>query len=105
MNVRYGRELRNDLGSLRRVLVATPNGAQVPLGELVDLRFVDGPGAIKSEAAQLVGYVYVDLAGRDTGGYMNDARQGRRQDGEVAGRATDSNGAARSRACSGRGNA
>jgi Cu(I)/Ag(I) efflux system membrane protein CusA/SilA len=57
------------------VLVATPNGAQVPLGELVDLRFVDGPGAIKSEAAQLVGYVYVDLAGRDTGGYMDDARK------------------------------
>jgi len=75
VNVRYSRELRNDLGSLRRVLVATPNGAQVPLGELVDLRFVDGPGAIKSEAAQLVGYVYVDLAGRDTGGYMNDARE------------------------------
>jgi len=47
----------------------------VPLGELVDLRFVDGPGAIKSEAAQLVGYVYVDLAGRDTGGYMDDARK------------------------------
>jgi len=75
VNVRYGRELRDDLSSLRRVLVATPNGAQVPLGELVDLRFVDGPGAIKSEAAQLVGYVYVDLAGRDTGGYMDDARK------------------------------
>jgi Cu(I)/Ag(I) efflux system membrane protein CusA/SilA len=75
VNIRYGRELRDDLDSLRRVLVATPAGAQVPLGELVDLRFVDGPGAIKSEAAQLVGYVYVDLAGRDTGGYIADARK------------------------------
>jgi Cu(I)/Ag(I) efflux system membrane protein CusA/SilA len=75
VNVRYGRELRDDLNSLRRVLVATANGAQVPLGELVDLRFVDGPGEIKSEAAQLVGYVYVDLAGRDTGGYLDDARK------------------------------
>ncbi len=75
VNVRYGRELRDDLESLRRVLVATPNGAQVPLQELVDLHFVDGPGAIKSEAAQLVGYVYVDLAGRDTGGYMDEARK------------------------------
>ncbi len=74
VSVRYGRELRDDLTSLRRVLVATPTGAQVPLGELTDLRFVDGPGAIKSEAAQLVGYVYVDLAGRDTGGYLADAR-------------------------------
>jgi Cu(I)/Ag(I) efflux system membrane protein CusA/SilA len=75
VNVRYGRELRDDLGKLRRVLVATPNGAQVPLEELAELRFVDGPTLIKSEAAQLVGYVYVDIAGRDTGSYMDDARK------------------------------
>jgi Cu(I)/Ag(I) efflux system membrane protein CusA/SilA len=75
VNVRYGRELRDDLGKLLRVLVATPSGAQVPLEELVELRFVDGPTLIKSEAAQLVGYVYVDVAGRDTGSYMNDARK------------------------------
>ncbi len=75
VNVRYGRELRDDLGRLQRVLVATPAGAQVPLGDLVELKFVDGPGSIKSEAAQLVGYVYVDVAGRDTGGYMSDARK------------------------------
>jgi Cu(I)/Ag(I) efflux system membrane protein CusA/SilA len=75
VNVRYGRELRDDLGRLQRVLVATPSGVQVPLEELVELKFVDGPGSIKSEAAQLVGYVYVDVTGRDTGSYMNDARQ------------------------------
>ncbi|MGC1860998.1 MAG: CusA/CzcA family heavy metal efflux RND transporter [Methylocystis sp.] len=75
VNVRYGRELRDDLGKLRRVLVATPTDAQVPLEELADLRFVDGPTLIKSEAAQLVGYVYVDITGRDTGSYMNDARK------------------------------
>jgi Cu(I)/Ag(I) efflux system membrane protein CusA/SilA len=75
VNVRYGRELRDDLGRLQRVLVATPSGAQVPLKELVDLKFVDGPGSIKSEAAQLVGYVYVDVTGRDAGGYMKDARK------------------------------
>ncbi|MBG0796300.1 efflux RND transporter permease subunit [Methylocystis sp. L43] len=75
VNVRYGRELRDDLGKLRRVLVATPTGTQVPLEELAELRFVDGPTLIKSEAAQLVGYVYVDVAGRDTGGYMDDARK------------------------------
>jgi Cu(I)/Ag(I) efflux system membrane protein CusA/SilA len=75
VNVRYGRELRDDLGKLRRVLVATPTGAQVPLEELAELRFVDGPTLIKSEAAQLVGYVYVDVAGRDTGSYMDDARK------------------------------
>jgi Cu(I)/Ag(I) efflux system membrane protein CusA/SilA len=75
VNVRYGRELRDDLGKLRRVLVATPSGAQVPLEELAELRFVDGPGMIKSEAAQLVGYVYVDVSGRDIGSYISDARK------------------------------
>jgi polyphosphate kinase 2 len=59
VNVRYGRELRDDINKLRRVLVATPTGAQIPLEELADIRFVDGPTLIKSEAAQLVGYVYV----------------------------------------------
>ncbi len=75
VNVRYARELRDDPGRLQRVLVATPAGAQVPLQELADLKFVDGPGAIKSEAAQLVGYVFVDMANRDMGSYLNDARK------------------------------
>ncbi|MBI2715513.1 MAG: efflux RND transporter permease subunit [Rhizobiales bacterium] len=75
VNVRYGRELRDSTDKLKRVLVATPTGAQVPLGELAELRFVDGPTLIKSEAAQLVGYVYVDVADRDTGSYMDDARK------------------------------
>jgi Cu(I)/Ag(I) efflux system membrane protein CusA/SilA len=75
VNVRYARELRDDLTGLKRVLVATPTGAQVPLEELAELKFVDGPGQIKSEAAQLVGYVYVDMAGRDLGSYMADARR------------------------------
>ena len=75
VNVRYGRELRDDPGKLRRVLVATPGGVQVPLGELAEVRFVDGPTLIKSEAAQLVGYVYVDVVDRDTGSYMDDARK------------------------------
>ena len=75
VNVRYARELRDDLGRLQRVLVGTPGGAQVPLQELADLKFVDGPGQIKSEAAQLVGYVYVDMAERDMGSYMDDARK------------------------------
>jgi len=75
VNVRYGRDLRNDPGKLQRVLVATPAGAQIPLEELADIHFVDGPGSIKSEAAQLVGYVYVDMVGRDMGSYMEDARK------------------------------
>jgi len=75
VNVRYGRELRDDPGKLQRVLVATPGGIQVPLGELAGIRFVDGPTLIKSEAARLVGYVYIDVVGRDVGSYMQDARK------------------------------
>jgi Cu(I)/Ag(I) efflux system membrane protein CusA/SilA len=74
VNVRYGRAFRSDLWELRRVLVETPQGAQVPLGELADLKIVQGPGMVKSEAAQLVGYVYIDVAGRDTGSYVGDAK-------------------------------
>ena len=74
VNVRYGREFRDDLAKLQRVLVETPIGAQVPLGELADLKITSGPTSIKSEAAQLVGYVYVDIAGRDAGSYVRDAR-------------------------------
>lgn len=74
VNVRYGREFRDDLWRLRRVLVETPIGAQVPLEQLADLRLTSGPTMIKSEAAQLVGYVYVDIAERDPGRYVADAR-------------------------------
>ena len=74
VNVRYGREFRDDLAKLRRVLVETPIGAQVPFGELADLKITSGPTSIKSEAAQLVGYVYVDIADRDAGSYVRDAR-------------------------------
>ena len=57
------------------MLVDTPTGAQVPLEELAELKIIAGPGLIKSEAAQLVGYVYVDVAGRDAGSYVRDARR------------------------------
>ncbi|TMQ33414.1 MAG: efflux RND transporter permease subunit, partial [Planctomycetota bacterium] len=74
VNVRYGRAFRSDLWELRRVLVETPLGAQVPMEELADLRIVTGPGMVRSEAAQLVGYVYVDIAGRDAGSYVAEAK-------------------------------
>ena len=57
VRVRYAREFRDRLESLGGVLVATPGGAQVPLGELSEIRYVRGPQAIKSEDTALVGYV------------------------------------------------
>ena len=73
VNVRYSRELRDDFQSLERVLVAAPGGAQVPLGQLASLSVKPGPPLVRSEAGELVGYVYVDVAGRDLVSYVSDA--------------------------------
>jgi len=76
INLRYARELRDDVEKLKRVLVPTMmNGAQVPLGQLADIRLTTGPAMIKNEEGQLVGYVYVDMAGRDIGGYVEEAKK------------------------------
>jgi Cu(I)/Ag(I) efflux system membrane protein CusA/SilA len=74
INVRYARELRDDLDKLGRVLVPTPAGAHVPLAELAELRLASGPGMIRDENGLLSGYVYVDMAGRDIGGYVEEAK-------------------------------
>ena len=60
VRVRYPRELRDDPESLANILVATPTGAQIPLGQLVDIEYARGPQAIKSEETFLVGYVLFD---------------------------------------------
>jgi Cu(I)/Ag(I) efflux system membrane protein CusA/SilA len=74
VNVRYPRELRDDVGSLRRALVPTPDGAHVPLAQLGRFEAVMGPPMIKSEAGSLVGWIYVDVEGRDIGGFVDDAK-------------------------------
>lgn len=79
VNVRYLRDYRSDVGTLERVLVATPGGAQVPLAQLADIRLVSGPGMIRDENGRLSGYVYVDVAGRDIGGYVRDAKKAVRE--------------------------
>jgi Cu(I)/Ag(I) efflux system membrane protein CusA/SilA len=73
VNVRYARELRNDADAIARVLVASPTGAQVPLGQLAAIRFAGGPPMIKSENAQLNSIVYIDVRDRDVGGYVAEA--------------------------------
>jgi Cu(I)/Ag(I) efflux system membrane protein CusA/SilA len=75
VNVRYLRDYRSDIGSLQRVLVATPLGAQIPLGQIADIRMKTGPGMIRDENGRLSGYVYVDVSGRDIGGYVHDAKR------------------------------
>jgi len=101
INVRYSRELRDDVDKLKRVLVpvmAAPLGEaraagaadgmtggasavgggalqQIPLGQLVDIRTTSGPPVIRNENGALTGWVYVDMAGRDIGGYVTEAKK------------------------------
>jgi Cu(I)/Ag(I) efflux system membrane protein CusA/SilA len=75
VNVRYARDFRDDLPRLRRVLVPTASGAQIPLAQLADIRLVEGPAMIRNEGGQLAGYVYVDITGRDIGSYVDDAKR------------------------------
>ena len=75
VSVRYSRELRDDPERLKRILIPTMNGAQVPLGQLAELRLASGPAMIRDEDGQLSGYVYVDMAGRDIGGYVEEAKK------------------------------
>jgi Cu(I)/Ag(I) efflux system membrane protein CusA/SilA len=75
VNVRYMRDYRSDPERLGRVLISTPSGAQIPISQVADLRLVDGPGMIRNENGLLSGYVYVDMAGRDLGSYVEEARR------------------------------
>ena len=75
INLRYPRELRSDLERMGRVLVTTKGGVHVPLRELADLKLSYGPSMIRDENGMLAGYVYVDVAGRDIGSYVDEAKK------------------------------
>jgi Cu(I)/Ag(I) efflux system membrane protein CusA/SilA len=79
INVRYGRELRNDIERLKRVLVSTMSGEHIPLAQIADINIRLGPSMIRDENGLLSGYVYVDMAGRDIGSYVNDAKMAVRE--------------------------
>ncbi len=76
IQVRFARDFRNDLESLRRVLISTPSGATLPLSEIADVRVNEGPGMVRDENAMPVGYVFVDVdsAARDIGSFVNEAK-------------------------------
>lgn len=74
INLRYPRELRDDVRAIERVLVRTSSGAQLPLEALGKVVTRIGPPMILDENGSLAGYVYVDLEGRDVGGYVADAK-------------------------------
>jgi Cu(I)/Ag(I) efflux system membrane protein CusA/SilA len=73
VNVRYERDFRDDIGSLSRVLLATPSGAQIPIEQVAKISFSRGPAMIRDEDGQLTGYVYLDLNTKDYGGFVQQA--------------------------------
>jgi Cu(I)/Ag(I) efflux system membrane protein CusA/SilA len=74
VSVRYSRELRDDPNALKRVLVSTPSGAQIPLAELADIHFSTGAPMIQDEDGQLVALVSVDVADRPLADFVHDAQ-------------------------------
>ena len=73
VNVRYSRDFRDNVDELRRVLIATPTGAQIPISEVAKISFSRGPSMIRDEDGALTGYVYIDLNTKDYGGFVASA--------------------------------
>lgn len=75
VNVRYPRDFRGDIEKLRNVYITTMMGKQIPVSLVADIFISTGPGMIRDENGRLVGYVYVDVADRDIGGYVDEAKE------------------------------
>ena len=74
VNVRYSRDFRDDIEELKRVVIATPTGAQIPISEVAKVYFSRGPAMIRDEDGLPTGYVYLDLATKDYGGFRYESR-------------------------------
>ena len=75
VNLRYPRDYRSDPEALKRVLIPTPTGAQIPLVAVADIRVLRGPPVIKTENAKPNAWIYVDISSSDIGGYVAKAKQ------------------------------
>jgi Cu(I)/Ag(I) efflux system membrane protein CusA/SilA len=73
VRARYAPDFRQDLDSLKRVLIPTPTGAQIPISLVADINYRTGPPSIRNENGQLVGFVLVDPATSDIDGYVRNA--------------------------------
>ncbi|MDE3104129.1 MAG: efflux RND transporter permease subunit [Acidobacteriota bacterium] len=73
INVRYSQDFRDSVDRMRSVLIATPSGAQIPLGQVARISFSHGPAMIRDEDGQLTGYVYIDLKDTNYGGFVDAA--------------------------------
>lgn len=74
INLRYPRDWRDSPDRMANLPIVTPSGAHIPLSAVAEIKLVDGPGMIRSENARRTGFVFIDIAGRDLGGYVTEAR-------------------------------
>jgi Cu(I)/Ag(I) efflux system membrane protein CusA/SilA len=74
INIRYGRELRDSISKLKRVLIPTPSGAQIPITQVADISIRRGPPVIKSENSRTSAWIYIDLDNIDVATYVKKAR-------------------------------
>jgi len=75
INVRYQRDFRDNVDKMRGVLIGTPSGAQIPLGQVAKISFTHGPAMIRDEDGALTGYIYIDLKNSDYGGFVAQANR------------------------------
>jgi len=75
INLRFAREVRDDLEKLREIPVISPTGLEIPLGEVASIKIVDGPPMLKSENARLNGWTFVDIRDVDLGSYVQNAQR------------------------------
>ncbi|MEI7941955.1 MAG: CusA/CzcA family heavy metal efflux RND transporter [Candidatus Riflemargulisbacteria bacterium] len=74
VNIRYPRELRDDPEKIKNIYISTMSGAQIQIRQVADISISTGPSMIRDENGRLAGYVFIDVAGRDIGGYVKEAK-------------------------------
>lgn len=75
VNVRYGRAFRQEKEDIRRILLDSSQGYQIPLGEVAQIEIVKGPGMIRNDNGLLTGYVFIDIEDSDLGGFIKKAKK------------------------------
>ncbi len=75
VNLRYSREYRDNLENISRIMVPTPMGMHIPIGQITDINITQGPPSIRDENGSLAGFVFVDIKDRDMGSYVKEAKQ------------------------------
>lgn len=75
ISVRYLSDYRSDINALKRVLLPLPTGGQIPIGQVASIEMVQGPSMIRNENGMLSSFVYVDIADRDIGSYVAEAKK------------------------------